>query len=471
MTNRSATLDSEHTVSRTCREKQLPTLRIDDAQASAEPEPVRRPFGSLDEASYHLDSVSQPWSVHLEVRLNGRVDEDRLRHAVRVALARHPRARARATTSHQQRTGYEWEITPTPDVDPLDIVVCPDDNALQATRADLQSLAVPLVTSPPLRIRLARHHHGDVVMLNVHHAAGDGIAALRLLGSIARAYTRRPDPVSPTPPEQVQIPAPSGRWTQLRALAGELRHAAPRSVHLVPSGREDRPGYQLHHLVLDTAQTAALATKAGGGTTVNDLLLAGLHLALDSWNADHGGDPGRLSVLMPVNLRPKSFWYEVFGNFTFMVPVVTHPQDRANPTTLVNAIHHRTQHIKNDRTPAAAVTLLNVLQHLPLPAKRSIAHLAASKRVIPTAILSNLGRLDDDLDFGPELRAREVWFSPPTKMPMGLAVGAVTAADRLHLVFRYRHPQFDPTDAADFAHRYVVALDHLAGHAHHGAPR
>ena len=31
---------------------------------------------------------------------------------------------------------------------------------------------------------------------------------------------------------------------------------------------------------------------------------AGLHLALESWNVEHGGAAGRLSVLMPVNLRP-----------------------------------------------------------------------------------------------------------------------------------------------------------------------
>ena len=431
--------------------------------------PVRLAFCALDEASYHLDSASAPWSVHLEIRVTGSVVEDRLRHAVGVALANHPRARARLSTDRRGRGA--WEITPRPDVDPLDVVVCSDDDALQDGRARMQSLAVPLVTSPPLRIRLARHRNGDVVMLNVHHAAGDGIAALCLLRSIARAYAGRPDLVPQTPPEQVQIPAPSGRWGRLRALVGELRQAVPRAVHLVPIGGEDCPGYRLHHLVLDTAQTAALAAKAKAGTTVNDLLLAGLHLALESWNCGHGGAAGRLSVLMPVNLRPKASGHEVFGNFTFMVPVVTRPADRAEPAVTVEAVCRRTRRIKQQRTPAAAVRLLDVLQHLPLPAKQSIARLAASERVIPTAILSNLGRVDEDLDFGPELRAGEVWFSPPARMPMGLAVGALTAAGRLHLVFRYRHPLFGPAEIAGFAGSYRAALDHLAAGTHVGSSR
>lgn len=461
MTDRPATAPSE---TKAHRMSGAGILAVDEA-AGSDPEVVRRPFGALDEASYHLDSVSEPWSVHLEVRLGGTVVEDRLRQAVGVALASHPRARARAIIARQRGARYEWEITPAPDVDPLDVVVCSDDDALRTARADLQSLAVPLVTSPPLRIRLARHHDGDVVMLNVHHAAGDGIAALGLLRSIARAYAGRADPVPHTPAEEVQIPAPSGRWAQLRALAGELRQAAPRSVHLVPSGGQDHPGYRLHHLVLDTAQTAALATKADPGTTVNDLLLAGLHLTLDSWNSEHGGPDGRLSVLMPVNLRPTSSWHEGFGNFTFMVPVATRPRDRGDATATVSTIRRRTRRIKDERTPATAVRLLNVLQHLPLPAKRSIARLATSERVIPTAILSNLGRLDADLDFGPALRASEVWFSPPTRMPMGLAIGVVTAGGRLHLVFRYRHPLFGPADITGFADRYVATLGQIVAYA------
>ena len=428
------------------------------------PTSSRHPFCALDEASFLLDSTSEPWSVHLEVRLDGTVTADRLRRAVALALTRHPRAGARTVTTGRRGPGVEWEITPAPDVDPVDIVVSGDDDALHAARAELQSLAVPLHVSPPLRVRLARHPGGDVVMLNVHHAAGDGIATLSLLRSIARAYAARPDPVSGTPPEQVQIPISGGRWAQLRALVGELRQATPRCDHLVPAGGQDRPGYRMHHVVLDAARTAAIADRAAAaGATVNDVLLAGLHLALERWIREHGGTPSRLSVLMPVNLRPRSRWHEVFGNFSFMVPVVTRPADRRDPTTVVGPVRRRTQHIKHERTPAAVVRLLDVLQHLPLSAKRSIARLAASERVIPTAILSNLGRLDGSLDFGPELRACEVWFSPPVRMPMGVAVGAVTAMGRLHLVFRYRYPLFGPAQAAGFADRYLAALALVTG--------
>ncbi len=54
---------------------------------------------------------------------------------------------------------------------------------------------------------------------------------------------------------------------------------------------------------------------------------------------------------------------------------------------------------------------------------------------------------------------------------MGLAVGAVTARGRLHLVFGYRPPLFGPTDIVDFAGGYLAALGHVVACAGIGFPR
>ena len=68
MTNRPATVPSKRQAHCTSGEERLTPVGIDEAQASSEPEAVWRHFCALDEASYHLDSVREPWSVHLEVR-------------------------------------------------------------------------------------------------------------------------------------------------------------------------------------------------------------------------------------------------------------------------------------------------------------------------------------------------------------------------------------------------------------------
>ena len=108
----------------------------------------RVPFNVVDEVVHLLDTDAEPWSIQVEVRTEGALDEGRLRTALSRAMDRHPMARARkAPTGRGGEHRFCWEITPEPEVDPLRVVDCPDDEALDAARADLHSRAVPLVES------------------------------------------------------------------------------------------------------------------------------------------------------------------------------------------------------------------------------------------------------------------------------------------------------------------------------------
>lgn len=63
---------------------------------STEPSPLPSlAFNTVDEAVRLLDSSSEPWSIQLELRVTGRLDESRLRAALGKALASHPMTRAR----------------------------------------------------------------------------------------------------------------------------------------------------------------------------------------------------------------------------------------------------------------------------------------------------------------------------------------------------------------------------------------
>ena len=67
-------------------------------------------------------------------------------------------------------------------------------------------------------------------------------------------------------------------------------------------------------------------------------------------------------------------------------------------------------------------------------------------------MLSNLGRLESLPSLGPDARAvRDVWFSPPGRMPLGASLGAATYGGRLFLTLRHRHALLDARGAAAFA--------------------
>lgn len=429
-------------------------------------EPRRVPFNLLDEAVHLLDTRSTPWTVQLEARVAGRLDEDRLRAALTAAARRHPRARARKSAVPNALGYDEWEVAPAPDVDALDVVDCPDDAALNAAREQLQSTPIPLETSPPLRARLARNPDGDVLMLALNHAATDGFGGLRLLRSIARAYCDAPDPVPENgSAEERTLPVRLGEAdtsTRLRrylALAERLRDVAAPPARLAPAVETDPPadhGYGLHHVVLDQDRTRGLTDRDRPGS-VNDVLLAALHLAVNDWNAQHQAPCRRITVMTPSNLRPPRWRDEVVGNFSLPARITTTPRQRSSPAAALSAVIAQTSRKKRTGMGTALLELLAQSQRVPLTAKRTLmtSFDRAGDRLVDTVILSNLGRLEEPPSFGDAGEPSELWFSAPSRWPLGLSVGALTVSDRLHLVFRYDRQLFDDAAVRQFADDYL----------------
>lgn len=116
---------------------------------------------------------------------------------------------------------------------------------------------------------------------------------------------------------------------------------------------------------------------------------------------------------------------------------------------------------RRSRTGVALLEALDRSGLLALWARQSTILLqpVTGNRDVDTAMLCNLGRLSDPPTFGGEAEETvEVWFSPPTRIPVGLSIGAVTVSGRMHLVFRYPHRLFGEDAARRFAQTYVDQL-------------
>ncbi|MBW3614096.1 MAG: hypothetical protein KY439_02150 [Actinobacteria bacterium] len=428
------------------------------------------PFSVVDEAVHLVDSEAAPWSIQLEVRVPDRLDEPRLRGAFSQALSRHDMARARKVPSRRSQHRDHWEIRSHVDIDPLRVVDCPDDDALAAVRAELQGLAVPLAESPPLRARLARHPEGDVLMLNANHAAMDGYGVLRVLRSVAKAYTGEHDPTPDVSTsdarDHLSRLTTAGLCVRTRrrlALAEKARDLVSQPARVAADGASDEPGYGFHHLALSSSLTQALV-DLDHDATVNDALLAALHLSIARWNGQHGKPCRRIGVLVPANLRPPQWRHEVVGNFSLPARVSTTVRSRRDRQAALSTVTAQTRRKKASGMGTALLELLGHSRRLPLWAKQALVMTLplSGDRLVDTAMLSNMGQVDEPLSFGADDAAvAEAWFSPPARMPLGLTVGALTIAGRLHLAFRYRHRLLS-ADAADrFAALYVEELTGL----------
>lgn len=394
-----------------------------------------------------LDPRTGAWSVQLEARVAGTLDEPRLRAALGSAVGRGGPRR-----------------------DPLDVVDCRDDAALDVARARLQHSAVPADQSPPLQVCLARHPAGDVLMLSLNHAAVDGFGALRVLTAIAAAYAGGADahPLDflatrdlPVRPASGRPSLPVRRYTRAVEFVRNLRD---RPARLAADDAGDDAGCGFHLLALPADDTAHVAGAARGRENTS-VLMAALHLAIGDWNARHGAPARRIGVLVHADLRPAQWREHPVGNFSVTARMSTRRADRADPGTALAKITRLVARNKRTRTGVALIAALERANLLALWAKQSIVVLAplTANHSVDTTVLCNLGRLDEAPSFGPAGETLELWFSTPARASLSLSVGAVIVGGRLHLTFRYPHRLLGPDAARRFADCYVAHLRSVAG--------
>ena len=425
------------------------------------------PLNLLDELYLNLDRETEPWTVHYELHVGRHLDIDRLTSAIGAAARRHPLARARLAPWRFQDRSYDWEIADQLPEVPLTVIACGDVAALERGREEFFSTSPSLTTAPPFAIALARCHEGDALLLNLHHAAGDGISAERLILSILRAYTGDQDPVPPLDPLALHGVVGSlavartakERLARRRALMEGAWRPVLRAARIAREGEDDWPAYGFELLALSTNESLNVFARHPASTTLNDVLLGALALTIVRWNADHGRPTGPIALSMPVNLRPAEWRHEVFSNFASWATVWVYAEEGEELSSVVARVGARTRIIKRDRLGGLAVDLARIPGRLMIAAKRWLQYSKAFTNdvVVDTASLSNLGRLGPlPAPFNGDDAA--VWFSPPSQMPLGVGIGVITFGDRLYVTMRYRHVQFDRVAARRFIALYREVL-------------
>lgn len=364
------------------------------------------------------------------------------------------------------------------DVDPLDAVDCDDDAHLDSARTELQSQPVAMNQSPPLRARLARHPGGDVLMLNLNHAASDGPGALHVLRLVAHAYAgeaeRDPPPDFLATQDLPVRPAsaPVSEWkARYRAVVERLRDRLARPAPLARHGASEDSGFGFHLVCLPADDTRRVLDAERPGTSRN-VLMAALHLAIGDWNLQHGAPGRRIGVLVPVDLRPSPWPAGVVGNFTVTARVSTSRRHRKGPSSALASITAQTTRNRRIRTGTALVGALERSGLLPLWAQQSEVVLQPLTRngEVDTAVLAHLGCVDEPPSFGADAEETvDLWFSVPARAPLSLCIGAVTVSGRLHLTFRYPRRLFSFDAARRFADCYLAQIQLVAEHRWSGS--
>jgi NRPS condensation-like uncharacterized protein len=422
------------------------------------------PLNVLDELYLHLDREEEPWSVHVEIRVEGHIDRVRLESAIFAAARRHPLARARLAHSVATDVRYRWEIGD--ELENIDFEEVEPGRLIQA-RDRLLSRTPALDRFGPFAVLLAHEPEGDVIVLNLHHAAGDGLSALRLMASIARAYGDEEDPLPPVDPLEVRdvlgmsaAGSVRERLARTRATLDYLARGVSSPARIAPQGADGRPGYGFDRLVFEPDEVERLRAQRRDGATVNDVLLGALAVAVREWAERHDVDADAVYLMMPINLRPPEWRLDVLGNFASYVSVRIGTSGLRSLTGAVQAATESTRRIKEGGVAGLIVELFAPPTLLPTALKQRMQDLIplTGNLVVDTAVLSNLGRIDSVPRLGDAGVVREIGFSPPGRMPLGASFGVATLGGRLFVTLRYRHVLFDAAAAAEFLALYRLTL-------------
>ena len=429
---------------------------------------MRFPFTVTEEILAFGNRLDQPQNACIEIRVSGSIDVSKLTNAVAAAVATHPMARARRAAGRRVLRPPMWELRAPAQIDPGKVIQVTDadnDEHLSALRAAFTSQLIDLCEPPAIRLLLVRRPGGDSLLYAWNHAMADGMGGIRFFRSVVRHYEGAADPVPDVDPlaarelrfdpEEDQAAnadpsAPVTRWNDLPTLVCPLRPTV-------------EPGYGMCYASRDVdAFDLRLLHEHRSTITVNDVLVAALHLAIAEWNQRQHESAERVMVLMPVNLRPAAWLHEVVANVVGHGVVQTTAEQRVNPTVLMDVVCDQTQLLRK-YSAAAFRGRPSWLRRLDPFFILLLSQPRIRRRRQVAALMSNVGRLRGFDSLGTAGSIVELWGSTPASMPPGLGIGVVRFRNRMCLSLRYRHVLFDDDAARSFLGLFMDQIDVVCG--------
>lgn len=418
------------------------------------------PTNLLDDSFLHIERHGEPWNIHLEVHLEGRVDPGRLARAVEAAGQVHPMARARLAPHGALSTTYRWQLPEVFDATPLEAIAADSADALQTQRDALMSLQPLPTASPAFAVRLLQGPDHDVLLIMLNHVLADGLSTFRLINSIVRHYAGEPDPVPDFDPlTRRDLKAMAGargvkdRLERLSVLGKHLLRSASAPQRIARQCEAPGEGYGCVLQGFSADETATFMARRQKPATVNDMLIAGMLLAIQRWNAACKRGRGRISTMMPVNLRPQDWWFEVIGNYSSYVSVSLEPRDLSDFDGAVRAVNAQTEQLKAAGASGILIDLLDIPKFLPSVLKSRLREITPTlgRNLVESTWVSNIGRLGQAPSMGDAGRVTALHFSPPAPLPMGISLGVASMEARMFLTYRYRRAVLDGAAARTFA--------------------
>jgi NRPS condensation-like uncharacterized protein len=442
------------------------------------------PLTPFEEYMLCDDSPEHPGCFFLRFKFSGTCNRASLDAALASAVAWHPLLTS--TVIEGKRGQLKWN----PFSDHVPGIRWQDPRSVEKLFGSPQ---LDLRKHPGLAVLGCETSSGIELLFQFHHSACDGIGALQFIEDFFHAYDdafqrngscnaqqvarRRIDP------QHLALRGNFGltRWQLLKKIRKQaaslygIRDFLMRTpTKLVTSAINPLQSAQprlyptsIAHTFTVAETKLLLAEARGSGTTLNNLLIRDLLLAIgDFRTAERGGDARQwLRLSIPMNLRQSSGTNLSAANMVSMVFVDRQTKDLSDSQAALNGIHRQMQQIKDLELGLTFPLSLKLAKLLPGGRSR-MQRMSSDTRCRCTAVLSNLmrplsevalPRRDGKIVVG-DCVLDEFEFLPPVRQGTQASFGAATYADRLNITLHYDSRSMSSDDAQELLTRYVQYL-------------
>lgn len=429
--------------------------------------PNKFPLNVYDEVLFHLDKPGSPLNLHLEVCVRPSLDAEKLRQAVVQAAQVHPMAQASLAPYSHRDNQFFWQYHTALDNIPLTIKECGDSDELNTLRNQFYSTAIPLLEAPAFRCLVV--HCGtqeSYLMLKMSSVISDSHGAKQFLLSILRAYAGEEESHNHEhflAARRSSYSADSERLKAIGTLLGALDTALKPPAKIAATGSTNATGMGFMPILFSTEQTHRLMAQHANDAQLSHRIIAALNLAIESWNTAHQQNTGRISLMRTFNTREEAWQDNVASNLSLWVNINSQAKDRQHASELLHSIQQQVEGFREHGVLNLLVEIAHEVRALPAWLRQVLPGLLpiTGNRLLSTAVTGSLHTIANP--HLPGIEVTQWWFSPPCRIPTGLAVGSTEYNGRLHLCLRYHQQQFNNSDAWAFAE---TLLDHLNGYAH-----
>ncbi len=427
---------------------------------------MKRPLDLMDAYMWYT-SLRRQIAFVLVGRLRGALPVDRLGDALTRLEVRYPLLRARVS----QEGGTAHYITG--DVPPLPVRVVErlaDDDWLAEAAADM-SRPFPLATGPLTRLTVLHADEGADLLLNCHHAVGDGRSALYALRDLMRLLGTPETVLEPLPelPRILEMAPPQvmARLAQLtpaewQALLGVSEAGGPEQWLPAASAPDITTESPLRLLAwsLTAEQTTALVARSREeGTSVHSALGAA---SMRASGEVEGQGRWERSILNPIDIRSRLIVPvgEAFQNFfagEFAGANCAPDRDLWDVARDLRAA--LAEVARDERLFGEGLAFQQALGHLPEGV--SMDHSALEQRQYDLS-LSNLGRVDMPTRYG-ALHLDSLYGPVINGFERERGLGVITYDGVMRLVYAFREAALVPEEAARIRDRAMYWLGQAVG--------